>query len=158
MFAVPHNADISTGQLPNRLIGDGAKITRGAFDVLSEYLSEYPDLLVNNIDRDAVPEYEYRKYQPKNRATRKPTATAKRAEPAAVAKPKPASVELIPKYKTLNNTEQIIVKYIYDNGAVHIDEIIRGSKLDVTSVNSGVMMLQMKGTINEIPGKQFELA
>jgi len=158
LFAVPHNANVTTGQLPNRLIGDGAKITRGAFDVLSEYLGEYPELLVNNIDSDTVPEYEYREYQAKNRAARKPAATVPNQPIVANPKIKPATVEQIPKYKDLNNTEQIIVKYIYDNDAVHIDEIIRGSELDVTAVNSGVMMLQMKGIINEIPGKQFELA
>jgi len=156
LFAVPHNANVSTGQLPNRLIADGAKITRGAFDVLSEYLTEYPEWLANNIDSDTVPEYEYREYQPKNRAAKKVTATKQPVQPKP--KIKPATVEQIPKYKELNNTEQIIVKYIYDNESVHIDEIIRGNELDVTAVNSGVMMLQMKGVINEIPGKQFELA
>jgi predicted transcriptional regulator len=57
--------------------------------------------------------------------------------------------QFAPTVKDLNNTEQIIVKYIYDNAPTHIDEIIRGSGLDVTAVNSGVMMLQMKGIINE---------
>ena len=159
LFAVPHNANTAAGQLPNRLIGDGAKITRGAFDVLSEYLNEYPDLLVNNIDSDTVPEYEYREYQPKNRTYNNNRAVPQKpTKPiVAAAKPKPASVEQIPKFADLNNQEQIIVKYIYDHGTTHIDEIIRGSELDVTLVNSSVMMLQMKGVLTELPGKNYAL-
>ncbi|MCL2837913.1 MAG: DNA-processing protein DprA [Oscillospiraceae bacterium] len=161
LFAVPHNASTSTGQLPNRLIGDGAKITRGAFDVLSEYLAEYPELLVNNLDKDSIPEYEYRDYSADKRrggGMRKQAAPAQPKPTAPIVKPKPASVEQIPKYSELNNTEQMIVKYIYDHDTTHIDEIIRGSELDVTAVNSGVMMLQMKGVIAELPGKKYTLA
>jgi len=171
VFAVPHNANTSVGELPNYLIKNGAKLTADALDVLVEYMNEYPDMLANNIEKYIVPEYDFVERNvgrgdlgaSSKKTPRRPGGSSGSVgtKSAASKKPQILNAEEIPRYKELNNTEQVIVKYIYtqsdDVGGTHIDDIIRKSGVDVTAVNSTVLLLQMKGVVTELPGKNYKL-
>ena len=77
------------------------------------------------------------------------------------ARPQPAEEKSTlapqPKAKTeLNLTpdEQAVLSAI-DADSVHIDEITRVTQLPIGKVSSLLVMLELKGVVQQLPGKQF---
>ena len=58
------------------------------------------------------------------------------------------SIELTP--------DEGVVLSAIDSPTSHIDEIVRASQLPINRVSSILLTLELKGIIEQLPGKQFE--
>ena len=65
-------------------------------------------------------------------------------------------------YETVINIEEIPKDYreIYNcltKGEIHINEICKKTKMNITEVNSGLTILELEGYVNRLPGNMFTL-
>ncbi|HIV86299.1 MAG TPA: DNA-processing protein DprA [Candidatus Monoglobus merdigallinarum] len=153
VFAVPGRPSDPNAFLPNSLIRDGAVTVLSSDDVYYEYADMSCELengvlaLRDEIgDMGSVSDDESdKKYKYNNGKKSK----RKQEEPQ--------------QKKELNldgfsEKERIILKYLYTfDEPVHIDEIIRNTELDVSEVNSLVVILQVKGAVSQHPGNYYSL-
>ena len=56
-----------------------------------------------------------------------------------------------------NDEERVLLKLI-SHEPCHVDELIRGSGLETTTVSSTLMMMELKGMIKQVGGMQYVLA
>jgi len=132
VFALPGDINRPFSKGTNDLIKNGAILLNGAEDILEEYLKRYPDMFINKQD---VEEF-YRKKEPK--------------QPETITE---GCVEYIQNGEESQN-EQLILRNI-KHDPVHIDTLCRVSGLDTAKVNAVITILQIKGKIKELPGKNY---
>lgn len=60
------------------------------------------------------------------------------------------------RYSELNETEKLIIKYLTERN-MKVDEIIRGSGISAGEINTGLLMLEIKGMVRRLPGNCNEL-
>ena len=60
------------------------------------------------------------------------------------------------RYSELNETEKLIIKYLTERN-MRVDEIIRGSGISASEINTVLVMLEIKGMIRRLPGNCYEL-
>ncbi|MEG2380641.1 MAG: DNA-processing protein DprA [Oscillospiraceae bacterium] len=183
MFAVPGSPTLKGSELGNALIGDGAKLTSSAMDILEEYANRYPEFLENGINiKNHGVRIEFSEYlnsgqdfntsnNPNKKDKRlKTQKTKKKIEIDIIekveettqtskienisAKPK----ELEKTYEQFEGDKRIVLKYLYDNnGLSHIDEISRGCNLPTHLLNSTFLLLEMQGIVARQPGAMISL-
>jgi DNA processing protein len=56
-----------------------------------------------------------------------------------------------------NDDERVLLKLI-SHEPCHVDDLIRESGLETTTVSSTLMMMELKGTVKQIGGMQYVLA
>ena len=138
VFAVPGQIFSGVSRGTHSLINQGATLINGVNDLLDALPQDYTKVLEGE-----SPELPSAK-QPDKIA--RPQSVEKRSTPT----PRPkAKVEL-----NLTPDEQTVLSAM-DADSVHIDEITRVTQLPIGQVSSLLVMLELKGIVQQLPGKQF---
>ena len=148
VFAVPGEifSELSTGT--HKLINDGAKL----INTVDDLLNELPPHVLNQI-------------QPHSRSSLVSDTEATPTQTPLVEKndTKPVSPQPSTEAQTLVSTPPPPdltpdEKAIYDALEVqssHIDTLVRTTQLPISKVSSVLLMLELKGLVQQLPGKQF---
>ncbi len=149
VFAVPGEifSELSTGT--HRLIDNGAKLISTVDDLLEALpqhaLRQVSALTPGSEKASAIPEIpsaEKSDLDQTSITTPKTTATEKKTTVPVVPPP-----DLTTDEKTVFNAIEI--------PSSHIDTIVRTTQLPISQVSSLLLMLELKGAIQQLPGKQF---
>ncbi len=146
VFAVPGeiSSELSTG--PHKLIDSGAKLIGNADDVLEAL----PQHLINH-SFTATPASET------DTATELPQdlaiETAKPEPPHSKTPEKPEPKPVTPPPDLTDEEKQVF--NAIETPSSHIDTIVRITQLPISKVSSTLLMLELKGVIQQLPGKQF---
>ena len=132
VFAVPGEifSELSTGT--HRLINNGAKL----INTVDDLLNELPQHALNQIQSPMPTPQEL----PIEKADTKRTVT----QPPVQSAPPP---DLTPDEKTVFDAIEV--------PSSHIDTIVRATQLSISQVSSVLLMLELKGVVQQLPGKQF---
>lgn len=145
VFAVPGQIFSNVSRGTHSLINQGATLINSVDDIL-----------------DALPQ-DYTRILRQEPATRQPTLGrdrgSKRSEQAAhpqstEAKSTPTSQSNTQAELNLTPDEQAVLSTM-DASSVHIDQIARDTQLPIGKVSSLLVMLELKGIVQQLPGKQF---
>ncbi len=157
IFAVPGKPTDEKAYVPNSLIRDEAITTLSADDIIYEYSSVYGEYLDNGVaaligeNPDLFKEYEDEYGYDIEKVPKVNKAKKDKEEDKAKNRAKPD-------FDKYTNKEKIILEYLYSfDVPVHIDEIIRATKLNVSEVNSIMLMLQIKGAVQQSAGNLYSL-
>ncbi len=139
VFAVPGNIDCAYSRGTNQLIRDGAKMVLEVEDILEEF------------------DYRVEAYISNDKIDKKIQNAS--SSMASIVKIKGNTVNVNPEAKNYRglSTEEIRIVKIIQKGIHHIDEIIQRSNIPPGEINNILFMLEMKGVINQLPGKLFEM-
>ena len=156
VFAVPGDIVRSSFDGTNYLIKNGAKPVFSALDVLSEYEFLYPDLI--DFGKAALPlnEVEYVDYRkPKQKNKEQPTISTK----SATQQTETLKVE---KARRIDVSDMVSAeaKLIYDTLSeepMHIDDIVRQTKLKMNIVLSSLTELELTGVCELVSGKKYKI-
>jgi DNA processing protein len=55
------------------------------------------------------------------------------------------------------NTDELMVVKELEGGVMHMDQLSERLNMDFSSLGSTLLMLELKGVVEEIPGKRFKL-
>ena len=148
VFAVPGEifSELSTGT--HKLINDGAKL----INTVDDLLNELPPHVLNQIQPQSstasVPDTEVTPTQvpPVEKNDTKPVSPQPSAEAQApVSAPPPP--DLTPDEKAIFDAIEV--------PSSHIDTLVRTTQLPISQVSSVLLMLELKGIVQQLPGKQF---
>lgn len=149
VFAVPGEifSELSTGT--HKLINDGAKL----INTVDDLLNELPPYVLNQIQSQAspVPDIETvptQAFSVKKSDTKSvlPQPTPEARQPFST----PPPPDLTPDEKTIFEAIEV--------PSSHIDTIVRTTQLPISQVSSVLLMLELKGVVQQLPGKQFAKA
>ena len=148
VFAVPGEifSELSTGT--HRLINNGAKL----INTVDDLLNELPRYALNQIQSDEQTsqgpgvETETSQEPPFERSEPKPVATQPSAEVQQPIQSAPPP-DLTPDERTVFDA--------IESPSSHIDTIVRTTQLPIGQVSSVLLMLELKGIVKQLPGKQF---
>lgn len=59
--------------------------------------------------------------------------------------------------KGLDREERLVVRYVLEGGEIHIDELLNKCCLSAQIMNSVLVMLELKGIVEQMPGKIFKI-
>ncbi len=145
VFAVPGEifSELSTGT--HRLINNGAKLV----NTVDDLLNELPRHTVNQIQSAASA-------SPMSNVETEPSPEAPVVEKRTAAQPsieveQPSQVTPPP---DLTPDEKTVFDAIEDPSS-HIDTIARATQLPIGQVSSVLLMLELKGVVQQLPGKRF---
>ena len=139
VFAVPGEifSELSTGT--HKLINNGAKL----INTVDDLLNELPPYVLNQIQSESAQEPPVEKPETKPEAVQSP-----REVPQPVQSTPPP--DLTPDEKTVFDA--------IETPSSHIDTIVRTTQLPIGQVSSVLLMLELKGIVQQLPGKQFTKA
>lgn len=148
VFAVPGEifSELSTGT--HKLINNGAKL----INTVDDLLNELPPYVLNQIQSQSltasVPDMETK--SPQELSVEKPDTNPETVQPSPEV-PQPVQSapppDLTPDEKTVFDAIEV--------PASHIDTIVRTTQLPIGQVSSVLLMLELKGIVQQLPGKQF---
>ena len=138
VFAVPGEifSELSTGT--HRLINNGAKL----INTVDDLLNELPQHALNQIQPSTSSQQEI----PIEQVDAKRTVTQPSAEVQQPIQSAPPP--------DLTPDEKIVYEAI-ETPSSHIDTIVRTTQLPISQVSSVLLMLELKGVVQQLPGKQF---
>ena len=148
VFAVPGEifSELSAGT--HRLINDGAKL----INTVDDLLNELPPHVLNQIQSQASPSP-----VPDTEAAPVQASPAEQNDTGPVLPepiPETLSPVSIPPPPDLTPDEKTIFDAI-EVPSSHIDTIVRATQLPISQVSSVLLMLELKGIVQQLPGKQF---
>ena len=147
VFAVPGQIFSGVSRGTHSLINQGATLINSVDDLLDALPQDYTKVL----GRESL--------EPTGQPTPRPNRGSKRSDKAA----SPQSTETRstatsqPKAEVVPNLtpdEQTVLSAL-DDDSVHIDEITRVTQLPIGKISSLLVMLELKGIVQQLPGKQF---
>ena len=148
VFAVPGEifSELSTGT--HKLINNGAKLINTVDDLLNELPRHALSQIQSVASASQVPgaEAEVSQEPPVERSDPRPAATQ---SPSKVQQP----IQSAPP-PDLTPDERTIFDAI-EAPSSHIDTIVRTTQLPISQVSSVLLMLELKGVVQQLPGKQF---
>ena len=162
VFAVPGDIVRSSFDGTNHLIKNGAKPVFTAEDVLSEYEYRYGDLLDMSNAKTAiasVPYVNYRKPKEKPKIAEVnavKTEKMQKSEKAEDTKEKTKSVERKALPEDMSEEAKIVYSVLNTNG-VHIDDIVRETKLKMNVVLSSLTELELMDFVQLESGKKYKI-
>ena len=145
VFAVPGQIFSNVSQGTHSLINQGATLINSVDDILDALPQDYTGIL---------------RQEP---ATRQPTPRrdlgSKRSDrtihpQSTEAKSTPTSQSNTQAELNLTPDEQAVLSTM-EGSSVHIDQIARDTQLPIGKVSSLLVMLELKGIVQQLPGKQF---
>ncbi len=140
VFAVPGQIFSNVSRGTHSLINQGATLINSVDDLLDALPQDYTKVLGG-----ASPETT-RQPPPSKRSDKVVRPQSAEEKSAPVPQPK-AELNLTP-------DEQTVLSVI-DTSSIHIDEITRVTQLPIGKVSSLLVMLELKGIVQQLPGKQF---
>ena len=149
VFAVPGEifSELSTGT--HMLINNGAKL----INTVDDLLNELPPYTLNQIQSKApvasIPDIETEPSSQKPMVEKRASKRAATQSPAEGQQP----IQSAPP-PGLTPDERTIFDAI-ETPSSHIDTIVRTTKLPISQVSSVLLMLELKGIVQQLPGKQF---
>lgn len=152
VFSVPRGID-SSYVGTNLLIQSGAKLVMKYTDILNEYpyMKCTPIVHPRYRKEDALKPLEVSKPQIQNISYEETEKTEEKFEKNMY---KERCEEI---YNKCKGNERKLAELIGEN-QVHVDELVRGSKMETAKVNTMLMMMEMKKLIRKLPGNKYELA
>lgn len=145
VFAVPGQIFSNVSRGTHSLINQGATLINSVDDLLDALPQAYMGTL-----EQRSPEATLQPLPRRDRISKRPDNAARPqfVEKESTPAPQPkANLNLTP-------DEQAVLSAI-DTDSVHIDEITRVTQLPIGKVSSLLVMLELKGIVQQLPGKQF---
>ena len=149
VFAVPGEifSELSTGT--HRLINNGAKL----INTVDDLLNELPPYALSQIQSEApvgsTPDVETESSSQAPVVEKRTSKRAATQSPAEGQQPIQSAPPpgLTPDERTVFDAIEV--------PSSHIDTIVRTTKLPISQVSSVLLMLELKGIVQQLPGKQF---
>lgn len=159
VFAVPGNIDSPNSEGTNRLISQGAMVAGCGWDVMKEYQALFPGKIARfegGVKTTAEPEL-LRSLTPKKPVAMvaSPRKTPKETKKSIDNPPQIAYIDLKDIEQQLTEDEKRILSAL-TKGPTHVDEVIAGTGLAASRVLASMTLLEVKGLIRRLPGKQYE--
>lgn len=148
VFAVPGEifSELSTGT--HKLINNGAKLVNTVDDLLNELPRHALSQIGSTASASPMPDVETEPSPEvpviEKRASAQPSVEVE--QPSQITPP----ADLTPDEKTVFNA--------IEDPSSHIDTIVRATQLPIGQVSSVLLMLELKGVVQQLPGKQFTKA
>ena len=148
VFAVPGEifSELSTGT--HKLINNGAKLVNTVDDLLNELPRHALSQIQSTASASPMPDVETEPSPEvpviEKRASAQPSVEVE--QPSQITPP----ADLTPDEKTVFNA--------IEDPSSHIDTIVRATQLPIGQVSSVLLMLELKGVVQQLPGKQFTKA
>ena len=152
VFAVPGEifSELSTGT--HRLINNGAKLVNTVDDLLNELPRHALGEIQSAASTSRMPEAETEP-SPQEQPVGK-RATERASAQSSVEVEQPSQITPPP---DLTPDERTVFDAIEDPSS-HIDTVVRTTQLPIGQVSSVLLMLELKGVVQQLPGKQFAKA
>ena len=149
VFAVPGEifSELSTGT--HRLINNGAKLVNTVDDLFNELPRHALSQIQSGASASPMPEAETEP-SPQGQPVEKRAPERAAAQPP-VETEQPSEITPPP---DLTPDERTVFDAIEDPSS-HIDTIVRTTQLPIGKVSSVLLMLELKGVVQQLPGKQF---
>jgi len=162
VFVVPGNVDVPTCVGSNELLREGGIAVRNGWDVVSEYLSLYPEAI--HMDSQEKPselrgpiEKELPKVAQKPRSPENNQASDSKKVKKPIDNPKkPPYSDIQDKLSGLTENEQAVAKLLQD-GECLVDDLISRAEIPAGAVLSALTMLEIKGVVSKLPGNRAAL-
>lgn len=170
VFTVPANIDNPSGRGSNQLLRDGAIPVSCGWDILEEYIHQFPDRIRKsgmNARMTAYPDEvktdpdEGKKdgvkvaQKPRKPSKAKPDREVKRKKVIDKSENEPYS-DVNEEENTLTEDERIIVSLLR-NGQKLVDDVIAESGKNAGTVLASLTLLEVKGIVRRLPGRFVEL-
>lgn len=171
VFTVPANIDNPAGKGTNQLLKDGAIPVENGWDVMREYVHQYPDRVVKRTGGAQLQASAEEVRQAAEYAERKPLKVAQKPRKPAKSQP-PKKVEtkkVIDKREnepyidlneiesSLSEDERVIVRLLA-SGQKLVDDVIAESGKNAGTVLASLTLLEVKGIVRRLPGRYITLA
>ena len=167
IFAVPSNADSTTGAGSNTLLKEGAAPVTGGWDVLGEFEDRFPGRLRNpGLEKTRMPKDQEAAAAPDGPAMSEESQTEtgkgflKLREPAekkTIDKENDVSYIGLKKQMEGLTQAQLQIISVMNGSDMHVDDIIELTGLPAAAVLADLTMLQITGFITQGSGKRFTL-
>ena len=149
VFAVPGEifSELSTGT--HKLINNGAKLINSVDDLLNEL----PPYVLSQVQSETSPVPDMGTESTQEASVEKSPVEPVPSQPSPEAQqpvPTPPPPDLTPDEKTIFDAIEV--------PSSHIDTIVRTTQLPISQVSSVLLMLELKGVVQQLPGKQFTKA
>ncbi len=167
VFVVPGNIDVASCAGSNALLRDGAIAVSRGWDILSEYQSQFPQIIQNvpggnaqraypdEVARAAEPEKLDQVAQqtqlPHRRKREKPVELKKEIDNSNTSRYSDADV----KRPALSPDEEKLLAQI-PQGMTLVDDLIAESGMPAGAVLAALTMLEVKGYLLRLPGKRIQ--
>jgi DNA processing protein len=140
VFAVPGQIFSNVSRGTHSLINQGATLINSVDDLLDALPQDYTKILGGESPEPT------RQPPPSKRPDKAVRPQSAEEKSAPVPQPK-AELNLTPDEQTVLST--------MDASSIHIDQIARVTQLPIGKVSSLLVMLELKGIVQQLPGKQF---
>lgn len=152
VFAVPGGVDAPMSRGPNQLIRRGeAKLIHCGWDILEEYAARYPRKVRRVF---MLPEEEDRRPQPLAEHKNSLTPTPEKVVDNGACR---TYIDLKDCGPEFTDDEREILLAL-QGGAMVTDDVVEATQIPARRVLSALTMLQIRGLVEEGPGKQFRAA
>ncbi len=155
VFAVPGDIVRSSFDGANHLIQNGAKPVFSALDILSEYEFMYGDLFDADVAREPLSAIPYVDYRKGKKAVEK-TQVQERPHAESEFEKENKAVERMPLHESASPEARQIYA-VLGQEPVHIDDIVRATDLDMSTVLASLTELELFGVAELTGGKKYKL-
>ena len=138
VFAVPGEIFSQLSAGTHKLINEGAKLINTVDDLLNELPPYVLSQIQSHTSPSPVPDME---------AVPTHASPAERNDTEPIPETPPPPPDLTPDEKTIFEAIEV--------PSSHIDTIVRTTQLPISQVSSVLLMLELKGIVQQLPGKQF---
>lgn len=168
VFAIPGNIDLPACEGSNALIQEGAGLVTCGWDILKEYVHQFPELHPAHMQRDqrgnqnhrgntAAPSPQTEKVE---KAPDPEQKSEKKSPPESENKidnrEKRDYIDLLERERSLTEDEKKLVLAL-GKGQRHVDDLIEETTLAPAKVLASLTLLEVKGYVTQLPGKRFQL-
>lgn len=146
VFAVPGEIFSELSMGTHKLINNGAKL----INTVDDLLNELPPYVLSQVQSETSPVPDMETEPTQEVSVEKRAAEPVSPQPSVEAQqpvPTPPPPDLTPDEKTIFDAIEV--------PSSHIDTIVRTTQLPISQVSSVLLMLELKGVVQQLPGKQF---
>ncbi len=163
VFVVPGNIDVDSCKGSNALLREGAIAATSGWDVVGEYEARFPDKIRKNTRPAYLTAYPDEVQIQEKKVAQKPKLLQRlkkeQTSPGKkeIDKPEPEnySVAKDSNLKLSEQEEKLLA--LIAGGTTLVDELIAAMELPAATVSASLTMLQIKGLVKSLPGKQVAL-